>query len=125
MQLEQAERYLSAKPEVNLDSPFGHDIKLFKGASKQFWVNWKCDPNEVLMLRDIFKSVRAGYHMNKAHWNSTILDGSILQGELGRMMGKSYMLVISKMTKKDQQQILVHLWFLHIHKKAIFDVFTM
>ena len=61
------------------------------------------------MLRDIFKSVRAGYHMNKAHWNSTILDGSILQGELGRMMGKSYMLVISKMTKKDQQQILVNL----------------
>lgn len=80
MQLEQAERYLSAKPEVNLDSPFGHDIKLFKGASKQFWVNWKCDPNEVLMLRDLFKSVRAGYHMNKAHWTVLFLMALFFKG---------------------------------------------
>ena len=48
--------------------------------------------------------------MNKSNWNSIILDGSIPQGELERMMDNSYLLVVvSKMTKKDQQQILIHL----------------
>jgi len=47
--------------------------------------------------------------MIKSQWNSIILDGSIPIGEMERMMDNSYMLVVSKMTKKDQQSILVHL----------------
>jgi len=47
--------------------------------------------------------------MNKAQWNTVILDGSIPQGEIERMIDNSYMLVVKKMTKKDQQSILVHL----------------
>lgn len=47
--------------------------------------------------------------MNKAQWNTVILDGSIPQGEIERMMDNSYMLVVSKMIKKDQASILVHL----------------
>jgi len=46
--------------------------------------------------------------MNKSQWNSIILDGSIPQGEIERMIDNSYMLVVSKMTKKDQQSILIH-----------------
>ncbi|MGB0935937.1 MAG: MmcQ/YjbR family DNA-binding protein [Colwellia sp.] len=127
MQPQQVEKYLCSKPEVTVDYPFGDDVKVFKvknkmfatlakgpesvfkGASEHYWVNLKCDPTEALMLRDIFKSVRAGYHMNKAHWNSVILDSLIPQGELVRMMDNSYMLVVNNMTKKDQQSILVHL----------------
>ena len=47
--------------------------------------------------------------MNKRLWNTIILDGSIPQGEIERMMDNSYMLVVSKMTRKDQQSILLHI----------------
>ncbi len=47
--------------------------------------------------------------MNKAQWNTVILDGSIPEGEIERMIDNSYLLLVSKMTKKDQQSILVHL----------------
>ncbi len=53
-------------------------------------------------------------YMLKAQWNTVILDGSITQGEISsgeveRMIDNSNMLVVNKMTKKDQQSILVHL----------------
>jgi len=47
--------------------------------------------------------------MNKAQWNSIVLDGSVPQGEMERMMDNSFKLVVSKMTKKDQQSINLHL----------------
>ena len=123
----QAEKYLLKKPEVRLDYPFGDDVKVFKvknkmfatlalgkmgkgdGEKKDWWMNLKCDPDEAIMLRDIFPSVIPGYHMNKKLWNTIILDGSIPQGEIERMIDNSFMLVVSKMTKKDQKSILVHL----------------
>jgi len=61
------------------------------------------------MLRDIFPSIMPGYHMNKRCWNTVILDGSIPQGEIERMIDNSFKLVVSKMTKKDQQSIITHL----------------
>jgi predicted DNA-binding protein (MmcQ/YjbR family) len=47
--------------------------------------------------------------MIKKLWNTVILDGSVPQGEIERMMDNSYMLVVSKMTKKEQQSILPHI----------------
>jgi hypothetical protein len=47
--------------------------------------------------------------MNKAQWNTVILDGSVPQGEVERMIDNSFMLVVSKMTKKEQTSILVQL----------------
>jgi predicted DNA-binding protein (MmcQ/YjbR family) len=79
----QAEKYLLSKPETVLSFPFGDGVKVFKvknkmfatislgaesvfeGASKNYWMNLKCDPDEAAMLRDIFASVIPGYHMNK------------------------------------------------------------
>lgn len=130
MEEQLAEKYLLSKPETSLYYPFGDDVKVFrvktkmfatlalgKGTEKDtdgkmaghFCINLKCDPEEAEMLRDIFPSVIPGYHMNKAQWNTVILDGSIPQGEIERMIDNSYKLVVSKMTKKDQQSILVHL----------------
>jgi len=127
---QQIEAYLLTKPDTSLYYPFGDDIKVFqvkkkmfatlalgKGSEKDtdgkmagyYWVNLKCDPDEAVMLRDIFPSIIPGYHMHKASWNTIILDDSIPQGELERMMDNSYMLVVHKMTKKDQQSILLHL----------------
>ncbi len=124
---QQAEKYLLSKPEAIVDYPFGDDIKVFKVKNKMFatlalgkmgkgdgdkrdwWMNLKCDPDEAVMLRDIFPSIIPGYHMNKRLWNTVILDGSIPEGEIERMMDNSYLLVVSKMTKKEQASITIHL----------------
>ena len=126
----QVEKYLLSKPEATLDYPFGTDVKVFKVKNKMFatlslgtgnekdtdgkmagnfCMNLKCDPEEAVMLRDIFSAIIPGYHMNRAQWNTIILDGSIPQGEIERMIDNSFMLVVSKMTKKDQKSITVHL----------------
>ncbi|KGK01099.1 MmcQ/YjbR family DNA-binding protein [Thalassotalea sp. ND16A] len=128
MSVEQIARYLLAKPNSTLDYPFGEQVKVFKVKNKMFatmaigkmgkgddagnmhwWMNLKCDPDETVMLRDIFPSIIPGYHMSKRLWNTIILDGSIPQGEIERMMDNSYLLVVSKMTKKDQQSLSIHI----------------
>ena len=48
-------------------------------------------------------------YMVKRNWNSIILDGSISQGELEWMMDNSFILVVSKITKKDQRSLSLHL----------------
>tara|TARA_R110002124_G_scaffold68845_1_gene185900 strand:- start:9971 stop:10363 length:393 start_codon:yes stop_codon:yes gene_type:complete len=126
----QAKRYLLDKIAAAIYHPFGPDVSVFKVKNKMFatlslgkgnekgtdgkmaghyCINLKCDRDEAVILRDIFTAVIPGYHMNKSQWNTVILDGSIPQGELERMMDNSYMLVVSKMTKNDQQSILMHL----------------
>jgi len=136
MDFEHAKTYLLSKPHTELDFPFGQEVYVFKVKGKMFatlaigkmgsgvqdndevkpvseqpswWMNLKCDPDEAAILRDIFPSVIPGYHMNKALWNTVILDGSIPQGEIERMIDNSFLLVVAKITKKDQQSILIHL----------------
>lgn len=130
MNAEQVEQYLLNKPEATLYYPFGDDVKVLKVKHKMFatlslgkgnekgtdgkmaghyCINLKCAPEEAIMLRDVFSAVIPGYHMNKAQWNTIILDGSIPQGEIERMIDNSFELVVNNMTKKDQQSILQHL----------------
>lgn len=123
--------YLINKPFVIESYPFGEAVAVFKVKHKMFatlavgkmgkgnvdntgdykqdwWMNLKCEPQEAIMLRDIFPSVIPGYHMNKVHWNTIILDGSIPQGEIERMIDNSFQLVVSNMTKKEQASIIIH-----------------
>ncbi|MFT7006800.1 MAG: putative DNA-binding protein (MmcQ/YjbR family) [Colwellia sp.] len=125
--VEQAEQYLLSKAETSLYYPFGDGVKVFRVKNKMFatlalgkmgkmgksdgdkqdwWLNLKCEPSEAIMLREIFPAVIPGYHMNKRLWNTVVLDDSIPQSEIERMMDNSFMLVVNKMTKKDQQSIL-------------------
>lgn len=126
----QVENYLLSKPETSLYYPFDDQVKVFRVKSKMyatlslgkgsekdagakmaghFCINLKCDPEEAIMLRDIFPSVIPGYHMNKRLWNTIILDGSIPQGEIERMMDNSYMLVVNNMPTKDREAIELQL----------------
>ena len=128
MDQHQARQYLLSKPFTEETYPFGEGVAVFKVKNKMFatlalgkmgqvqnadhpiwWMNLKCEPQEAIMLRDIFDAVIPGYHMNKVHWNTVKLDGSIPSGEVQRMMDNSFDLVVSKMLKKDQASILVHL----------------
>lgn len=109
MNHEQVKAYLLARPEAEEDYPFGPDVSVFKIRGKMFAtlgfetgvarINLKCDPEEAIALRDIFDAVQPGYHMNKAHWNTVILDGSIPKGETERMIDRSYGLVVKKLKK--------------------------
>lgn len=113
-----------SKQETAQSFPFGKEVYVYKVKTKMFatlslgkmnndndeqhwWLNLKCDPDEAIMLRDIFPSIIPGYHMNKKLWNTIILDGSVPQGEIERMIDNSFMLVVSKMTKKEQCSILI------------------
>ena len=113
MNYQQAKTYLLSKPEAEEDYPFGPDVMVPKVRGKMFAtlgeekgiarMNLKCDPNHAFELRDIFEAVIPGYHMNKKHWNTVILDGSIPVGEIERMIDHSYALVVKKMKKADRE----------------------
>ncbi|ARU58252.1 hypothetical protein OLMES_4236 [Oleiphilus messinensis] len=111
----QAKEYCLNKPAAREDHPFGPEVTVFKVKEKMFGtlsenegvgqMNLKCDPQQALMLRDIFESVMPGYHMNKKHWNTVILDGSIPIGELQRMIDHSYTLVVKGLKKTERQAL--------------------
>ena len=119
MEYQTLKTYLLAKPETALDFPFGEDVSVFKVKGKMFalygvhndlpMLNLKCDPEEAVMLCDVFESIKPGYHMDKRHWISVYFDETVPQGEVERLIDNSFKLVVSKMTKKDQVSILLQI----------------
>jgi predicted DNA-binding protein (MmcQ/YjbR family) len=115
MDYETTKQYLLSKPSVREDYPFGADVMVPKIKGKMFatlsihkevaHMNLKCDPNHAFELRDIFPSVIEGYHMNKKHWNTVILDGSIPKGEIERMIDHSFTLVVQKLKKVEREAL--------------------
>ncbi len=109
MNLETFREYCLAKPGANETTPFGDDTLVFKVAGKMFAlaaldevppsVNLKCDPDLALELRDRYEQVRPGYHMNKKHWNTVVLDGVIPDSGLTKMIDDSYGLVVRSLPK--------------------------
>ena len=64
--------------------------------TKPLHILLKCDPEEAFILRQVFKSIKPGYHCNKEHWNSVYIDGSIPDNEIKRMIYNSYLLVSNR-----------------------------
>lgn len=60
------------------------------------WVNVKCDPEWTGFWRDMYPAVVPGYHMNKMHWNSIILDGTVPPEQIKKMIDESYNLVLQQ-----------------------------
>ncbi len=104
-------------PEAWEDYPFGPDVAVFKVGRRMFGtlakrgdmpsINLKCDPAEALALRDIFEAVRPGYHMNKVHWNTVDLDGSVPTAEVARMIDNSYALVVRTLPRKERDPLVL------------------
>ena len=107
MDYQQVRTHILSQREAGEDFPFGPDVAVYRVRHKIFAmlakdkdgarVSLKCDPAEALALRDLFKAVMPGYHLNKKHWNTVILDGTVPDGELKRMIDNSYALVIASM----------------------------
>lgn len=63
------------------------------------WVNVKCNPEWRDFFRDAFPSVVPAYHLNKEHWNSIILDGTVPEDDIKRMIEESYELTKGRKKK--------------------------
>ncbi|HAZ90336.1 MAG TPA: endonuclease V [Eubacterium sp.] len=110
---EQALEYGLSFPGTYQDAPF-HDenwqLVRYKGNKKAFlWtyekdgfinLNVKVDPVKAFFWRDIYKSVLPGYHQNKEHWNTIILDGSIPDDDIRLMIAESYDLISDSPAKR-------------------------
>lgn len=115
MDYPKAKEYILGKPEVVEDYPFGSYVAVFKIRGKMFatlavngdavTMNLKCDPDEAFQLRDVFDAVTPGYHMNKKHWNTIILNGTIPGFEIERMIDNSYGLVVKSLKKAERQAL--------------------
>jgi predicted DNA-binding protein (MmcQ/YjbR family) len=109
MTLAALRRYLLAKPGAVEDFPFdpvtlvakvgGRMFALVGSASEPQWLNLKCQPEKAELLRELFPAVRPGYHMNKRHWNTVSLDGSLPDADLLAMIDDSYALVVQGLPK--------------------------
>ena len=68
--------------------------------------NVKCDPELAIELRERYSEVKPGYHMNKAHWNTVSMNGSLTRKQLCEMIDQSYELVVKSLPKKIQNELL-------------------
>jgi predicted DNA-binding protein (MmcQ/YjbR family) len=103
------------KPGAVEDFPFGEQVSVFKVAGKMFAlsdldglpleISVKCDPDLAEALRTQHSAVRAGYHLNKRHWNTVTLDGSIDDNEIRDMIQDSYDLVAAKLTRAERENL--------------------
>ncbi|HEY0432412.1 MAG TPA: MmcQ/YjbR family DNA-binding protein [Chitinophagaceae bacterium] len=103
MNIETIREYCLSKPGVEETLPFGPDTLVYKVNGKIFLItglnadpltfNVKCDPAVALDLREQYEAVRPGYHMNKQHWNTIVVDGSVPAGKLREWIDRSYDLV--------------------------------
>jgi predicted DNA-binding protein (MmcQ/YjbR family) len=97
--------YCIIKKDVTESFPFGDDTLVFKTGGKIFAlvklegdlsINLKCEPSLALELRERYAAVTPGYHMNKKHWNTIHIDGSIPDNVILKWIDHSYDLVSIK-----------------------------
>jgi predicted DNA-binding protein (MmcQ/YjbR family) len=114
MNIESLREYCLSKPATEETLPFGPDTLVYKVCGKAFLLtslnaeqlqfNVKCDPDLAQELREQFSCVLPGYHMNKKHWNTIIVDGSVSSKQLKEWIDHSYELVVSSLPKKLKEQ---------------------
>ncbi|MBA4406234.1 MmcQ-like protein [bacterium] len=114
MDIEKVRKYCLKKKKTTEGFPFGEDVLVFKVMNKMFClanltppltINIKCDPELAVELREKYDSVTPGYHMNKTHWNTISLDGSVQDREILKWIDHSYELIVTSLPKKDRDSM--------------------
>ncbi|MGB8706078.1 MAG: MmcQ/YjbR family DNA-binding protein [Gillisia sp.] len=116
MNIEHLRDYCLSKKGVTEELPFGPDTLVFKVMGKIFalasldaiplTVNLKCDPDKAPNLRDEYPdNILPGYHMNKKHWNTLVLDGNLQNSLIFELTDHSYEQVRGGLTKKLQKEL--------------------
>ena len=115
MNVEQLCEYCISKPGVSESFPFDNVTLVLKVGSKIFALislegeismNLKCNPEKAIELREMYSCVLPGYHMNKQHWNTVLIDGSVSNKLICSWIDHSYNLVLEGLTKKEKELIL-------------------
>ncbi len=105
---------LLSKPAVTEEQPFGPDVLVYKVKGKMFATlafvvedgvetartNLKCDPQYAVELRAGHDAILPGYHMNKRHWNTLVLDGTLPEKLMGELIDHSWELVVAGLPKR-------------------------
>ena len=115
MELETLRKTLLEKKAATEELPFGPDALVFKVLGKIFaivaWqktplsISLKCEPNHAMALRAMFQAVKPGYHLNKEHWNTVTLDGSLPDTDIIEMINHSYDQVKKGFKKSDREEL--------------------
>jgi predicted DNA-binding protein (MmcQ/YjbR family) len=115
MDIESLRNYCLSKPAAEETLPFGPDTLVYKVGGKIFLIcsmnaeplqfNVKCDPEKVIELRERYECVQPGYHMNKKHWNTIIVDGSVSNTMLKEWIDDSYELIVDSLPAKAKSQL--------------------
>ena len=108
-------RWCLAQSGAVEDFPFGPEHSVFKVGGKMFAlstlertpleVSAKCEPELALQLRDTYTAIRPGYHLNKRHWNTITLDGSLSDQLVRELIADSYDLVVSALPKRTRDEL--------------------
>ena len=103
MERERLRELCAAYPGADETYPFGEGTAVYKVGGKMFAlvpldadpprISLKCDPEWSEVLRNAYDAVRPGYHLNKRHWNTIVLDGTIAEDEVAELIAHSYGLV--------------------------------
>lgn len=115
MSYEDLEQLLLSRTGAALDYPFGPDAAVFKVGGKMFAlvageeeplrISLKSDPAEADFFRSIYDAVTPGYHLNKRHWNTVTLDGTVPDSLVRKMIDSSYALVVKGLTKAEKKRL--------------------
>ena len=115
LSLETFQKYCLSKKGVTACFPFDDETLVFKVGSKMFAltninnpvleVNLKCEPFMSQDLRRDFDAIKPGYHMNKKHWNTIVLDDSIPDDKILFLIDLSYDLVYKRLKKSEKQEL--------------------
>ena len=116
MNLEALSEFASNLAGVVEEQPFGPDVDVLKVGGKIFAIlspqsspeaiSLKCEPDLALELRHEYAAVIPGYHLNKRHWNTVHLDGTVPDEEILRMVVHSYELVVAGLSKSVRETLL-------------------
>jgi predicted DNA-binding protein (MmcQ/YjbR family) len=116
MNIEILREYCLSKKAVTEDFPFGESTLVFRVKNKIFLLvsldanplqfNAKCEPGKAIELREQYDSIQPGYHMNKKHWNTVVIDGSISTALIKEMIDDSYNLIVESLPKKIREELL-------------------
>lgn len=114
MLLDRIREYCLEKEGVSEDFPFDEETLVFKVGGKMFALiniypphslNLKCDPDKAVELREQYESITPGYHMNKKHWNTILLNGSVPTNLFLKMIDHSYELVFCSLKQSIRKKI--------------------
>ncbi|PHS02255.1 MAG: MmcQ-like protein [Leeuwenhoekiella sp.] len=119
MNIDNFRTYCLQKPGTTEEFPFDNETLVFKVMGKMYalsglesWeastprINLKCDPERALELRGEYpESVLPGWHMNKQHWNTVLLNGEISLKQLYEFIDHSYELIVNSLTKKLKEEL--------------------